>query len=90
MTLVQRLLREPLMHFLAIGASLFLVFGLVSEPGPDPADTIVVGPDQIEQLRTGYQAVWKRPPTNDLIGPDDDRVRRVGARLRHQPKNEEK
>lgn len=67
MTLVQRLLREPLMHFLAIGISLFLVFGLVSEPGPDPADTIVVGPDQIEQLKAGYQAVWKRPPTNDEL-----------------------
>lgn len=55
------------MHFLAIGASLFLVFGLVSEPGPEPVDTIVVGPDQIEQLKAGYRAVWKRPPTNDEL-----------------------
>ena len=67
MTLLQRLLREPLLHFLAIGALLFLVFGMMSEPGPTQADTIVVGPDQIEQLTAGYQAVWKRPPTNEEL-----------------------
>jgi hypothetical protein len=60
---VARLLREPLLHFLAIGGLIFLLFGAAGGTGPGPADTIVVGPERIEQLRTGFQAVWRRPPT---------------------------
>ncbi len=56
------LLREPLLHFLAIGGLIFLLFGTAA--GPGPADTIVVGPERIEQLATGFQAVWRRPPTD--------------------------
>lgn len=67
MILLQRLLREPLLHFFVVGGLFFVVFGMVSKPSPEPADRIVVGPDQIEQLTAGYQAVWRRPPTNDEL-----------------------
>ena len=67
MTLLQRLLREPLFHFFFVGGLFFVVFGMVSKPSPEPADRIVVGPDQIEQLTAGYQAVWRRQPTNDEL-----------------------
>ncbi len=67
MTLLQRLLREPLIHFFVIGGLFFVVFAMVSKPGPEPADRIVVGPDQIEQLTAGYQAVWRRSPTKDEL-----------------------
>ena len=67
MTLLQRLLRQPLLHFFVVGGLFFVVFGMVSKPSPEPADRIVVGPHQIEQLTAGYQAVWKRPPTNDEL-----------------------
>jgi hypothetical protein len=60
-----RLLREPLLHFLAIGGLIFLLFGVVAGPSPDPTDTIVVGPERIEQLAKGFQSVWRRPPTDD-------------------------
>ncbi len=76
MRLVLRLLREPLLHFLAIGGLIFLLFGVVAGPSPGPTDTIVVGPERIEQLAKGFQAVWRRPPTDDELGAMiDDYVR---------------
>ena len=76
MKLLLRLLREPLLHFLAIGGLIFVLFAAMSEPGPEPADTIVVGPERIEQLARGFQAVWRRPPTDDeLRAMIDDFVR---------------
>ena len=76
MKLLLRLLREPLLHFLAIGGLIFLLFAAMSEPGPEPTDTIVVGPERIERLARGFQAVWRRPPTDDeLRAMIDDFVR---------------
>ena len=73
---VARLFREPLLHFLAIGGLIFLLFGALAGPRPGPTDTIVVGPEHIEQLVTGFQAVWRRPPTDDeLRAMIDDFVR---------------
>jgi hypothetical protein len=72
----KRLLQEPLLHFLAIGGLIFLLFAAVSGPSPAPTDTIVVGPERIEQLATGFKAVWRRPPTeNELNALIDDFVR---------------
>jgi hypothetical protein len=71
-----RLLREPLLHFFAIGGLIFLLFAAMSEPGPEPTDTVVVGPERIERLARGFQAVWRRPPTDDeLRAMIDDFVR---------------
>ena len=67
MKLLLRLLREPLLHFLGIGGLIFVLFAAVSEPDSEPADTIVVGPERIEQLAKGFQAVWRRPPSDDEL-----------------------
>ncbi len=76
MKLLMRLLREPLLHFIAIGGLIVVLFAAMSEPGPEPADTIVVGPERIEQLARGFQAVWRRSPTDDeLRAMIDDFVR---------------
>jgi len=65
MKLLIRLLREPLLHFLGLGGLIFLLFGALAEPSPGTTDTIVVMPERIEQLETAFQAVWRRPPTDD-------------------------
>jgi len=76
MKLLLRLLREPLLHFLAIGGLIFVLFSAMSEPVPEPTGTIVVGPERIERLAKGFQAVWRRPPTDDeLRAMIDDFVR---------------
>ncbi len=73
---IQRLLREPLLHFLALGGLIFALFAAVSEPTPAPVNTIVIGPARIEQLSKGFQAAWRRPPSADeLSGIIDDAVR---------------
>ena len=67
MKLLLRLLREPLLHFLGIGGLIFVLFAAVAGPGPEPTDTIVVGPERIERLARGFQAIWRRPPTDDEL-----------------------
>ena len=64
---LSRLFREPLLHFLAIGGLIFLLFGALAGPGPGPADTIVVGPERIERLATRFQSVWRRPPSDEEL-----------------------
>jgi hypothetical protein len=70
------LLKEPLLHFLAIGAALFLWFQW-SGAGSGPGSTrIVLSAGQIEHLAAGYTKAWRRPPTEaELKGLIDDWVR---------------
>ena len=67
MKLLQRLLREPLLHFLAIGAAIFLIYAVVDDRSAPRADVIVVTPERIDQLAAGFRSVWKRLPTDDEL-----------------------
>ena len=67
MRLPARLLREPLLHFLAIGGLIFLLYAAVTGPRPEPINAIVIGPERVEQLRQGYRSVWRRLPTDDEL-----------------------
>lgn len=77
-SLPQRLLREPLLHFVLLGAALFVLFAAVrggDEPPPD-AREIVVDAARIERLATRWEKVWQRPPTpTELDGLIEDHVR---------------
>ena len=61
-----RLLREPLLHFLLIGALLFGLYGL-APPGPltavAPSKEIRLSLDEINQLTQLFQSQWRRAPT---------------------------
>ena len=71
----RRLLREPLLHFLLIGAGLFALARFTGEPGLRGPGRIVVSPGQIEQLIERFTRVWQRPPTTtDLKGLIEDHV----------------
>ncbi len=67
MKLLLRLLRQPLLHFLAIGGLIFLVFAAIDDKGEAPANVIVVTPERINQLAAGFRSVWKRMPTDDEL-----------------------
>jgi len=73
---MRRLLKEPLLHFLLLGAGLFLAYGLrQSRDGGEPR-RIVVTLGEIEQLATGFAKTWQRPPTHEeLDALVRDRVR---------------
>jgi hypothetical protein len=57
----KRIAREPLVHFLAIGAALFLFFAW--RGGGAASDRIVVTPGTIEHLVAGFTRTWQRPPS---------------------------
>jgi len=69
---VGKLLREPLVHFLLIGAGLFLLFGWRGGPAAPPAGQsgpqsakIVVTQGDIDQAITTFTRTWQRPPTEE-------------------------
>lgn len=71
---LRRLVREPLLHFLALGAVLFLMLGR-GPPAP-AAGQIVVSKDDIARIAAGFASTWQRPPTTDeLKGAIADDVR---------------
>jgi len=62
---LKRLLREPLIHFLLIGAVLFGLYGITQSGRPATASSkeIRLSVDEISQLTLLYQSQWRRPPT---------------------------
>lgn len=72
---MKRFLREPLVHFLAIGAALFLFFAWKGGAGAS-SGRIVVTRARLESLATGFARTWQRPPTaEELKGLVDGFVR---------------
>ena len=58
-----QLRREPLVHFLLLGAALFGVFALVGDRGSARASHIVITPGHLEHLMVSFTRTWQRPPT---------------------------
>ena len=59
-----KLLREPLLHFMFIGAVIYLLYDVFAEPVPEDTDkTIVISAGEIEWMKTSWQKRWNRPPT---------------------------
>ena len=71
MTFIKKLIREPLLHFLLIGAALFVVYEQNREPGREAPNRIVISSAQTEQLAANFERTWMRPATEaeltDLI-----------------------
>lgn len=66
-----RILREPLLHFLLMGAAIFLVHALLSGEAPPRHDLVVVSRGRVDSLAAQFEATHGRPPDaaerNDLI-----------------------
>jgi len=80
---LKKLLHEPLIHFLLIGAGLFLLFGWKGGPSSQPGGQtgsqsmkIVVTQGQIEHMEAQFKRTWQRPPTEqELKGLVENQVR---------------
>lgn len=55
-------LKEPLLHFLILGALVFALYGFIGPDAPSD-DEIVVTRGQQEHLVTAFTRTWRRPPT---------------------------
>jgi len=62
-----KLTREPLVHFLLLGAALFLVFNLVGDSDESRTDRIAVSAGQVTQLTETFKRTWQRPPTEEEL-----------------------
>lgn len=76
---MKRILKEPLFHFLILGALLFAFFQLKGggeDDAPGSAPEIVVTKGKIQNLIEQYAKVWQRPPTQkELDGLIEEHVR---------------
>lgn len=63
---MRRILREPLAHFLAIGALMFALYAVVSDRNRAPG-TIVVGQGQIDMMTAVFERTWQRVATPDEV-----------------------
>lgn len=73
---MNRLLREPLFHFLLLGAGLFLLYGWLQSGLLDSPDEIVVSRAQVQGMQLQFERTWRRPPTaQELQGLVDNWVR---------------
>ena len=69
--------REPLVHFLLIGAALFVLSTFVGGDGTASGETtITVTAQDIDWLRNTWARQWRRPPTaEELDGLIDNHIR---------------
>lgn len=76
MSRLSLLAREPLVHFLLIGAGLFVLFALTQGSEKTAPNRIVIGPGEVERLVARFSRTRLRPPTDpELAGLIKDRVR---------------
>jgi hypothetical protein len=68
MTFLSKILREPLVHFVIIGAAVFGLYALMTGGNPkDARDTIVVTDGRVQQLAQVFAKTWQRPPTREEL-----------------------
>jgi hypothetical protein len=80
MAMFMKIIREPLFHFLLLGAAIFAVYSLATRHKTDKPGEIVVTQGTIENLVTGFTRTWQRPPTQEeLQGLVRDYIREEAA-----------
>jgi hypothetical protein len=68
-------LKEPLLHFLILGALVFALYGFIGPDAPSD-DEIVVTEGQQKHLVNAFTRTWQRPPTQaEFTGIVDEWIR---------------
>ena len=77
MSVLRRIFQQPLVHFLALGALIFIAFELIEgDENTVRDDVIVVDLQMVKQLSARYENTWRRKPNNsELAGLIDDHIR---------------
>ena len=63
---MNKLLKEPLIHFLLIGLAIFILYGIVGESENDD-NTIVFDSYDLNNVLSKWEKQWKRPPTKEEL-----------------------
>ncbi len=64
---MRRLLREPLVHFLALGSLLFVIFQWSGGGTGVGSRRIVITPGQIDSIAASFMRTWMRPATEQEL-----------------------
>ncbi|MEM8886146.1 MAG: peptidylprolyl isomerase [Planctomycetota bacterium] len=72
------MIRDPLFHFLILGALLFVAYRVTRDPSAETRDEIVVTATQVEQMHARFRKTWQREPT------DEEKTRLLEAYVREQ------
>ena len=73
---LKTVLKEPLLHFVLLGAAIFAAYSLLSGGSSGEPGKIVITQGQLESMVVAYTRAWRRPPTSEeLQGLIRDRVR---------------
>jgi hypothetical protein len=79
---MKKIFLEPLIHFLLIGALLFIVFELFGSSNEESGTTITITSGDISILQGTFTRTWQRPPSEkELDGLIEDKVREKIAYL---------
>jgi hypothetical protein len=74
--LKSRFLREPLLHFLVLGAALFGLFSIVDKKSTEAPTKIVISAARVSALADRFARTWRRAPTEqELQGLVEDYIR---------------
>jgi len=65
--MLKRWLREPLLHFLLIGAALFILYGLQNDQPADDSRRIIIAESDIDRLSALWEKKWQRLPTREEL-----------------------
>jgi PPIC-type PPIASE domain len=70
------LLREPLLHFLVLGAALFGLFSMVDKKDAEAPTKVIISAPRVATLADRFARTWRRPPTEqELQGLVEDYIR---------------
>jgi parvulin-like peptidyl-prolyl isomerase len=64
---MKKLIREPLVHFVLLGAALFGVYSVLNKNTAASREDIVVTTGQVENFAATFARVWQRPPTAEEL-----------------------
>jgi parvulin-like peptidyl-prolyl cis-trans isomerase-like protein len=68
MPFFSKVIREPLVHFVLIGAAVFGLYALLSNTDREEArDKIIVTEGRVQQLAQVFAKTWQRPPTPEEL-----------------------
>ncbi|MBT8076685.1 MAG: peptidyl-prolyl cis-trans isomerase, partial [Gammaproteobacteria bacterium] len=71
-----RWLKEPLLHFLLIGAGLFMLYGWASDEDAGRPDQIIFAETEVDRLINLWERKWQRLPSQtELQGLIEQQIR---------------
>ncbi len=64
---MKKIVREPLFHFLLLGAFLFLLFHLINNSQQNSKEEIIIDTNELKGLTAKWEMQWKRQPTQEEL-----------------------